>query len=137
MVSSIDKSLGFYVDKLGFQVADESIVEGDLAKFLSGNTCDKYRMVFLKLAQFGPMIELIEFLDTGDDDAPVPVSSKAPRVNITILVDSISDLLKRLGCIGLFPSSDLYNVSLSKLGNANIVYFKDPDGYLIEFVEMK
>jgi catechol 2,3-dioxygenase-like lactoylglutathione lyase family enzyme len=137
IVSSIEKSLGFYVGKLGFQVVDDSIVEGDLAKFLSGNTYNKFRMVFLRIAQFGPMIELIEFLESGDDDSPIPPLSRSPSVNISILVESISNLLQRMEENDLFPVGDLYNVSLAKLGNADIVFFRDPDGYLIEFVEMQ
>lgn len=131
-VRSIDKSLDFYVGCLGFEVVEDTIVSGGLVKYVSNGKYSKYRLVLLKVAFGSAMIELLEYLDTNETVSEDMLS----KSNITILVDSIDMKIEELKRMSLMPISEVFTVHTPKFGESKIVFFKDPDGNEIEFLEM-
>lgn len=132
-VKSIEKSIDFYSNKLGMEILDDTIVTGDLVKFVSKGIYDKYRMVFLKVSYSGCMIELIEFID----DELKEVDLKFGPTTFTILTNSINIKMKALSDIGIFPISEVYDVETPKLGKSRIVFYEDPDKNVIEFLQVR
>lgn len=132
-VSSIENSLKFYVDKLGMEVIEDTIVEGELVKFVSNGRFNTYRLVLLKISSQGAMIELMQYLDESGDVHPEIIPH---RGSTTILVKSIDKIVEKLKLKGILPSSDIFFVSSEKLGKSKIIFYKDPDGHIIEFLQV-
>ncbi|MCX8129440.1 MAG: VOC family protein [Clostridia bacterium] len=131
-VDSMEKMLKFYVDLLGMQVIDDAVLKGDLVRFVSKNKYDAYRVVLLQVSKMGSMVELIEYL--GDSSCSLK-KAKEP-VTITILVSSIELKIKQLQNYGIYPVSDVFQVELPRVGKSRIVFYEDPEGNMIEFLQM-
>ncbi|OMF59912.1 VOC family protein [Paenibacillus sp. FSL R5-0766] len=128
-VSSINDSLKFYVDALGFELVDEFEVNGDLVRFISAGIYSKCRVVLLRIGVRSAMIELIEFVDKKTDDV---IKS---RGSITILVPSLDEKISVLRNKGISPVSDVFNVDSNKFGRSKVLFYSDFDGNKIEFLE--
>lgn len=129
-IKSVEQALKFYVEGLGFQVIEDSYVDGPLVKYASNNQCDAYRLIILKMTSFGTKLELVFF----DDPAHLP---KNQHANMTVLVKSLEETMNQLSQCGYLPKSDIFHVSTPKLGDASIVFYEDSDGNTVELLEMK
>jgi len=128
-VRSIDNSLKFYIDAIGFRLADEFEVKGNLVSFISKGQCTKCRVVLLKIGAGGAMLELIEFLDKQKDDLELSEGS------VTLWVPSLDKKILELNEKGFKPISDIFCVDSNKFGRSNVVFFNDYDQNKIEFLE--
>ena len=131
VVRSIELAMQFYGNLLDLSVADDGIVEGPVVEYLSGNQSFRMRLVLLKVAPAGSMIELIEFLQPV---IPVPTDPFRNRTSISVFVGNLVPVLQRAAEHGLYPESEVMSVWLPKTGQHEIVFFRDPDGYLLELV---
>lgn len=133
-VKSIDKSLDFYVDKLGFRIEEDFMVKGDLVKHVSNGLCNEYRLVLLNITFGSSMLEIMEFSDivAEKDYKKIPIS----KTNITILVESLEMKIKELKEKNVHPSSKIFNIETPKYGKSRIIFYDDPDRNVIEFIEM-
>lgn len=133
LTKDIDKMKKFYEEKLDMTVISDQIVQGDIVKFFSNELHDTYRIVLLQDSKVGTKLELIEFID----DQHVSIKNEGfPRVTITFLTSSLKKKMQKLKKRGLTPDSALFNVCLSKIGTSRVVFYRDPDGNLVEFLEM-
>jgi catechol 2,3-dioxygenase-like lactoylglutathione lyase family enzyme len=139
-VSSMARSLDFYVDGLGFAVADDAILRGDLPSFLSQGHFEAMRLVLLKPAIIAPMIELIEF---QADSAKIngangnsPFQPPPHHGSIAIVVKNLGTHVSALEAKDIRPSSDVYEVTMPKVGNSKVIFYRDPDGHLLEFLQI-
>jgi catechol 2,3-dioxygenase-like lactoylglutathione lyase family enzyme len=135
-VSSIERSLTFYRDLLGFSIFEESTVEGDVVRFLSNGHYSAMRLVLLKLAPIAlsTKLELLQFDEcsrlTEAPDRPHPHAG-----SLAFCVPNLDEHIRRLRERGIEPCSDTFAIALPRLGRNSIVYYRDPDGHLIEFLE--
>jgi catechol 2,3-dioxygenase-like lactoylglutathione lyase family enzyme len=131
-VADMDRSLAFYTDCLGLLVLEDCTVETEAARFMSAGKASKMRMVFLTSSTpTSFMVELIQLLDEKDQEA----SGGRRDVIFAFLVKDLQDAIRALADDGRQPVSDVIPIELSHLGRAQVVFYRDPDGYLIEFVE--
>jgi catechol 2,3-dioxygenase-like lactoylglutathione lyase family enzyme len=134
-VADVERSLAFYADTLGLIVLEDCVVEdNDAAFFLSGGTCRKMRMVFLMNPNTrSSMVELIQFLD---DDGRGAAAASALRQDVTFAfrVSDLDEVARAMAADGRRPVSDVFRMQLSQLGHAQVVFYRDPDGRLLEFV---
>lgn len=127
IVADVERALGFWVGQLGGTVADDAIVEGDVPAFYTGGRAARMRLVMIRLARFGAMIELMAF------EPPLP--APAGGVHVTLQVDDLAGTRARLAAAGVEVVGDVMTVALPRLGAARIAFVRDPDGYLVELVE--
>jgi catechol 2,3-dioxygenase-like lactoylglutathione lyase family enzyme len=130
-VRDIERSLAFYTQKLAFRVADDGIVCGALARFLSEGASDRVRLVLLRCAPVGSQLELVHF--------EPPTGTSLPAIHpgsMTMMVKDLDAEIARLRASGVDPISETYDVELPSTGKTRICFFQDPDGHRIELLEL-
>jgi len=135
VVTSMDSALEFYCTKLGFSIIDDTTIHGTLPGYLSDGAYNAVRLVLIRVSRVGAMIELQEF----KNDSLVSVQTIVRPLNsgqISILVSDLQGHISNAKENGLYPESDLFSVVLPRQGPCNIVFYRDPDGNRIEFVQV-
>ncbi len=137
-VSDMDKSVHFYQNILGLKYQGELEMSGDEADILFGK---KNCSVKVKYFNGGddikcPPVELIQFLNepTNKDDASL---FKTSISEICFCVSDIEKVYQHLldhevECIS---SPQYFDFSKYGFKNSKVLYFKDPDGIILELVE--
>jgi catechol 2,3-dioxygenase-like lactoylglutathione lyase family enzyme len=137
-VSSMDVALNFYCEKLGFLLVDDAVVRGPLIQYLSFGTHDTARLVLLRVSSIGAMIELQELRTSSIELAGShSTSCDTPRLCglISILTENIESHISRARSRGLEPASGVFTVALPRQGSCRVVFYEDPDGNRIEFLQ--
>jgi catechol 2,3-dioxygenase-like lactoylglutathione lyase family enzyme len=133
-VRSMNVALDFYCAKLGFSVSDDLILESTVTKRLFSGACSALRLVLLKVSRSGAMLELVEF-DRGDSISRNGLL-KSYRSWVTILVVSLQEHIDRLAKVGIVPVTESVSVSIGKSGPCKFACYEDPDGNMLEFLEV-
>ena len=135
-VDDMERSLRFYRDGLGLEVASDRIAnESYLYRVLEVATRSSVRIVYLRMRQTSAFIELLEFL--GEDSSPKRSEPTDPGAgHLSLYVDGLEDLHRRLSDQGYrYRGSGPVLITAGPNRGAKAVYFHDPDGYLIELFE--
>jgi catechol 2,3-dioxygenase-like lactoylglutathione lyase family enzyme len=131
-VADMERALAFYTGPLGLLVLEDCTLETEAARFLSAGKASKMRMVFLTSGTTTSfLVELIQLLDEKDQEA----SGGRRDVIFAFLVNDLAETIRAMTADGRQPVSDVFPIHLPQLGRAQVVFYRDPDGYLIEFVE--
>ncbi len=134
-VADMERSVAFYTKSLGLLVLEDCTVETAAALFLSGGTCPKMRMVFLTSGGTNAMmVELIQLVADGDPTASA-VAARRREVILAFRVSDLAGAIRTMAADGRHPVSEMIEIELTHLGMARVVFYRDPDGCLIEFVE--
>jgi catechol 2,3-dioxygenase-like lactoylglutathione lyase family enzyme len=134
-VSSMEASLEFYVKHLGLFVLEDSIIEGVLPRYVSRGNFDAMRLVLLGTSTMSSGVELMEFLGESRDTAFNKVSTH--QGSISFLTTNLRELTERLQTVGIEQDSEIFTVDLPHAGRSEIVFYLDPDGHPIEFIQLK
>lgn len=117
-VSSIDRSLAFYVDLLGLRLVDRRPgTQGDEVAFVDAGGC---------------MLELIGPA-TGALLAEDVAAGRAGLLHLTFKVDDVDKTFETVRSAGgelVEAPRDAYNRAMAK----RVAFCRDPDGILIEFL---
>ena len=127
VVRDLERALAFYVGLLGGTVADDAVLEGAVPALYTGGRSRRMRLVMVRLAPFGAMLELMAF--------EPPATPRAGDVHISLLADDLVATRDRLAAAGIELVGEVMAVSLPALGPSRIAFVRDPDGYLVELVE--
>ena len=134
-VADMERSVEFYTMSLGLLAIEDCTVETEAALFLSGGTCPKMRMVFLTTGGTNSfMVELIQLVGDGAHGTSA-TSARSRDVILAFRVDDLAAATRAMSANGQQPVSQVIDIQLSLLGRARVVFYRDPDGYLVEFVE--
>jgi catechol 2,3-dioxygenase-like lactoylglutathione lyase family enzyme len=131
-VSNIDKSIAFYRDVLGMDVTWDSkkegqVFKGPVADAITGCPGTEQRIVFL--AAEGGQIELVEYKPRGK----ALVGNKASDVgsaHVCFRTKNIQELYQKL-----LKNSVHIHCMPQDLGFVRAMYFRDPDGIILEALE--
>lgn len=141
-VSDIEKSIAFYRDVLGFRkTLDIPLSPTIVEKVLRLHPDVKGRSVIMQQgpSQIGE-VELIQFENTGQK----PSGPKRPGdpgmflLSFSVSGEVIDDTKTRLEAMGLgvqcygAPNT----IELPEYGNIRVIIFEDPDGIMIELVQL-
>jgi catechol 2,3-dioxygenase-like lactoylglutathione lyase family enzyme len=137
IVRSMDVALNFYCNQCGFSVVDDALFRGKVVQSLSNHHCDAVRLVLLKVAPVGAMIELVEYQVEPARQARTDQDPTLPTGWVSIAVRDLSAHIEILSQRGLRPTSEIFTVCLPKSGAADVVFYDDPDGNRLEFVQAK
>lgn len=133
-VSDLERSLAFYRDGLGFAVESELRVEGEPSDTLLRLRGVRLRAVYL--VRDGLRIELLHYASPGSagDGAPRAMNQLG-LTHLSLRVEDLDAALARLTAHGARALRD------TRIDNpllrAKAVFATDPDGTLIELVEVK
>ncbi len=115
-VSSIDRSLAFYVDLLGLNLVDRRPgTQGDEVAFVDAGGC---------------MLELIG-PSTGALHAEDVAAGRAGLLHLTFRVDDVDRTFEQVQASGaevVEPPRDAYNKTMAR----RVAFCRDPDGILVE-----
>ncbi len=138
-VTDIDRSIAFYRDTLGLSFQGEITMEGEATEKLFGKPHCRARVAYLNGSNHieVPPVELIQF-----------TSEKAQTKKSDLFSTSISELcfltdnlwreyqrLRELGVEFLSEPQD-FDFTTDGFGKSRAVYFKDPDGIILELMEI-
>lgn len=132
-VASMTRSLAFYAGQLGLSVIEDRLVEGELARHVSGGDHDRLRMVILRPAALGSRLELIELLGAPRGEG-APAARAPHRGALTFLVRDLEARLAALRAAGYRPSQ-VFRVASAALGDSDLAFVDDPDGHAIELLQ--
>ena len=132
VVSDMQASLRFYRDLLGMEVWADFKDDSQMVQDVTGVTEANLWMIKLKAAD-GVSIELLQYLSHPQ---PVPAPRRACDVgcnHVALQVDDLDALHEKLVAEGIE-----FNVAptISSEGFAKITYCRDPEGVLVELVEI-
>ena len=125
-VADMERSVEFYTRSLGLLAIEDCTVETEAALFLSGGTCPKMRMVFLTTGGTNSFM-VIQLLGDGAHGT----SATSARSRDVILAFRVTAATRAMSANGQQPVSQVIDIQLSQLGRARVVFYRDPDGYLL------
>jgi catechol 2,3-dioxygenase-like lactoylglutathione lyase family enzyme len=132
-VSDLERSLAFYRDALGFAVESELEVQGEPSETLLRLSPVRLRAVYL--VRDGVRIELLHYASPGHaGDGSPRAMNQLGLTHLSFRVESIAATAARLEAHGarVLRGTQIDNPRLG----ARAVFAADPDGTLIELVEM-
>jgi catechol 2,3-dioxygenase-like lactoylglutathione lyase family enzyme len=132
VVVDLDRALGFYRDLLGLAVAREMDEGGEyLARItaLPGATARTVKLA----APGGGMVELLRFTSHPGTVGPEPSAAAPGCSHVAFTVDDVEALHARLTAAGVrFHAPP----QISPDGGARVAYCRDPEGTIVELVEV-
>lgn len=139
IVSDFDRSLDFYTRVLGLKVAVETEINDDEFSRGVGIPGTKVRAAFLEVPNSSTTVEMFQYLSA--DSKPIPKDMLPSDIgvgHICFTVDDIDEAYTNLSAQGVeFKSTP---VTISKdhphAGNIRFCYFYDPDGTLLEIIQL-
>ena len=132
VVSDMDRSLPFYRDLLGMEVWADFKDDSAYVQAMTGVPGANIWMVKLKAAD-GVSIELLQYLSHPQ---PVPEESKACHVgcnHVALKVDDLDALHEKLKAAGIRFNAP---PAVSPDGGAKVAYCLDPEGVIVELVQL-
>jgi glyoxylase I family protein len=131
-VSDMARSIAFYRDVLGLEVVFDSAEAGEIFKGpeldnLTGCPGSELHIVFLKINE--DMLELIQYTPKGKA-LEGNKASDTGGTHVCLDTENIQALYKKLSENGVkihYPPQNL--------GGVDVMYFRDPDGIIIESMQ--
>ena len=137
-VSDIDRSTAFYRDVLGLELVGSITMEGDETDrlFQIKNCIAKIAYLNGSKGSIAPPIELIQFV-SEDCDINTPDLRRTSISEICFRVENIDKVYRELKAKGVefLSEPQLFDFRKDGFSKSKAVYFKDPDGVILELME--
>ncbi|WP_084795088.1 VOC family protein [Bradyrhizobium sp.] len=134
-VSSLDESLRFWVDVLGFRhLYTWTFEAGPFIEQLVGVPGAAMRLAMVE----GPdhSIELLEYTSPADRPSYRPRSSDVGSVHLAFYVENIDVLLAGIASSGWRPVGEVQTVEAGERKGLRLIYVRGPDGVTLEFLQL-
>ena len=138
-VSDMKKSKHFYQDILGLDFKGELLMSGQETETLFNSKNTKAKVAYFNGSNeiIAPPIELIQFID-DDIDCRLSNLKRTSISEICFQVKNIDEVYKYLinnhvECLSAPQAFDFSKYGFSK---SKALYFKDPDGIILELMEI-
>ncbi len=137
-VSDMDRSISFYRDVLGLHFQGELVMQGKETDLLFTKENCKVRVAYLNGSDhiMAPPVELIQFVseDAVADGADL---CKISISEICFKVDDLDAVYKHLrdNHVECLSAPQFFDFTDSGFGKSKALYFKDPDGVILELME--
>ena len=142
VVEDLDGMAKFYESLLGFKVTRRVTIRGEWIDETVGLQGVIAEVIYLDLPS-GPRVELIQYRAPAARRPDGPESSNTPGLrHIAFRVRDIENIVSTLRAAGVNFFSDVQRVPTEQVSyggdvQKHIVYFRDPEGNLLEFCEYK
>ncbi len=135
-VSSLERSLTFWRDVLGFEYSHTAHQKGEMAEEITGVEGAELKLAVVK-APNGHKIELLEYLAPADrrKDASLRPCDVG-HVHVALVVENLEPLLQRIAAIGWKATGKPQTLTKGPNACKRVIYVRDPDGTTIEFMEI-
>jgi catechol 2,3-dioxygenase-like lactoylglutathione lyase family enzyme len=133
-VSSLEDSLAFWVDVLGFKLLYiQTFEKGPFIEEVVGVPGAALRLAMVEGP--GHMIELLEYTSPDDRGTYKPRSSDVGSVHLAFYVENIDALVARVASVGWPPVGKIQTVESGERKGLRLIYVRGPDGVTIEFLQ--
>lgn len=133
-VTSLERSLVFWRDILGFELSHRAHQTGELAEEITGVEGAEISLAVLKTPT-GHKIELLEYLAPPGrkkvDSRPCDIGS----VHIALTVDDLDAVLSAIAPFGWKVAGTPQTLKVGPNAGKRVVYVRDADGTTIEFMQ--
>lgn len=134
VVSNLDKSIEFYRDGLGLTVSEKLRHEGQLVADLIGAEVSAVEIAFVSLPNWE--IELLQYHRLDEKKTSNLHPSDVGCMHLSIEVNSVDTALATMAKAGYAPTGIVTSPQKGPRKGGKIVYTQDPDGTVIELIEM-
>ena len=138
-VKDIHRSIKFYRDVLGLKFQGEILMEGKETDILFNKKNSSCRVAYLNGSDdiITPPVELIQFIDNEVSEEPSSLF-KTSISEICFEVKDIDSVYQRLleNKVECLSSPQPFDFTNSGFGKSKALYFKDPDGIILELMEV-
>ena len=133
-VSDMDRSLHFYQDLLGMTQVASHDLEGETISRMAGKANVRLKVVRLVCPETPNIqIDLQQYLEPKGKMSDSQLGDVA-NSHFCVEVENIQKSYKDLKAAGVEFVSDPVEFDLAEEGKIGCVFFKDPDGYVLELV---
>jgi len=134
-VSSLERSVAFWRDVLGFDFSHTAHQTGEVAQEITGVAGAEIKLAVLK-GPGGHKIELLEYLAPPDrkrqtDRRPCDVG----HVHVALIVNDLEAILQKIAASGWKAAGQPQTLKSGPNAGKRVVYVRDPDGTTIEFMQ--
>jgi len=134
-VSSLERSLSFWRDVLGFELSHTAHQKGEMAREITGVEGAEIKLAVVKTPG-GHKIELLEYLAPAEskrkgDLRPCDVGF----VHVALVVDDFDAVLKAIESSGWKAAGKAQTLHAGPNAGKRVIYVRDPDGTTIEFMQ--
>jgi len=134
-VSSLEDSLAFWVDALGFKLLYTWTFErGPFIEEMVGVPGAALRLAMIEGP--GHRIELLEYSSPDKRKSYKPRSCDVGSVHVAFYVENMDALLARVASLGWLPVGDTQTVETGERQGLRLIYVRAPDGITIELLEL-
>jgi glyoxylase I family protein len=139
VVKDMARSLEFYQSALGGAIMLDIVM--DLAEFGQGVGIPgaKARIVFLQIPELSPQIELIQYISPSGQVAKTAVLPNAiGSTHVAFLTADINRVHKSFSEMGVrfISTPSTFPADHPLLGGVTFCYFEDPDGAVLELIQI-
>ena len=142
VVRDMQRMLAFYCDVLGMKVTKSVTISGDWVEAIAGLKGVVADVVYLDLAA-GPRIELIKYVSPAGAD--LPANSIANTIGLRHMAFRVEDIhaavkhFRVKGVVFVSEPQTVPDLQVKYSGGVrkSLVYFRDPEGTLLELCEYR
>jgi catechol 2,3-dioxygenase-like lactoylglutathione lyase family enzyme len=138
IVEDMDRSLAFYQGTLGGTIGLDLLM--DLPEFAAGVGIAgaKARIVFMQLPAMSPALELIQYSSPAQKRAAPVSTDTLGSVHVAFQTADIKQTYDWLTGKGVhfISGPSAFPADHPQLGGIKFCYFRDPDGALLELIEV-
>ena len=133
-VSSLERSLTFWRDVLGFEYSHTAHQRGEMAEEITGVKGAELKLAVVK-APNGHKIELLEYLAPADrrKDAGLRPCDVG-HVHVALVVENLEPLLQRIASSVSKAAGKPQTLTKGPNAGKRVIYVRDPDGTTIELM---
>jgi catechol 2,3-dioxygenase-like lactoylglutathione lyase family enzyme len=132
-VSSLDRTIAFFCDCLGFDLVSRAPRNPDLVSRITGVPGAQVNIAFLRGP--GHTIELIEYAAPADRGRIEARPCDTGFAHIAFNVDNVDAAVAAAAEFGVKPLSPPVAIDQGPNRGRKVVYVRDADGVTIEFIE--
>lgn len=131
-VSDMDRSLAFYRDLLGMTLEADREIQGPHISQITGFPGTRMRAAILRLD--GLRLELIQYREPAGE-RPALRTCNVGNAHIAFDVEDLPKVCRELSAQGVQFRSEPVAIPSGPLKGGYVVYFSDPDGITLEFIQ--
>ena len=135
VVRDVDEMLRFYTEDLGLVVLERYEMDAGPDGDHAGIPGAKRVEIFLGLGDDGHMLEFIQYFEPPSSDGHVALN-KLGATHVCFLVDDLRKAHETLTAKGVSFVTDPIFAKTPDGGDWGVVYFQDPEGNWLEFIEV-
>ena len=134
-VSDLDRSVGFYVSVLGFELLNRSARDRSFTEKVVGVPGAQIEVAYVQAP--GHRLELIQYIEPKDRGEVVSRPCDTGFAHVAFDVDDIDAVVAAVRVAGVEPLSEPVVIKAGPNSGGKAVYTRDPDGVTIEFIQKK